>query len=420
VKKLLLVFGLLVLALSLFTGCTHVKEYPVDAQAKPFTDTKDLSKYQIQPQAPAEQKLAPKDPSLTYVDTDYMLNLMAGVSKTSSTRKTYNEYVKEWPFVLIDARPSGVFAAGHINGSINIPAAQFNEFQNLLPADKEKLLIFYCGGVTCHLSTDAALKAKALGYTNIKVYYDGVPGWQAAGNALVVTDKYVESLLYDSYVTRADKKPYLIIDARPYSLYFNEHIPNAVQMDDVTFMQKYLAMAPVDKSTEIITYCGGFSCLKSHNVAQYLVNNGYTNVKVFAGGIPVWDANGLPTFGVKGKVGDFNVAAGKVNRALTPDQFVEKLTKGTNVVVLDVRTDAERAAGAIKGSIHIPDSVILADPKAIADKLPKDKNTTILIHCASGARAGGVVDKVADLGYPNTFYLNNKITIAADGTYKFD
>jgi len=51
--------------------------------------------------------------------------------------------------------------------------------------------------------------------------------------------------------------------------------------------------------------------------------------------------------------------------------------------------------------------------------LPTDKTTTILIHCASGARASGVVDKIADLGYPNTFYLDHAITIDENGNYSF-
>jgi len=133
--------------------------------------------------------------------------------------------------------------------------------------------------------------------------------------------------------------------------------------------------------------------------------------------VPLWKAAGLPTFGMAATDGGFNVSEGKVNRALTPEMFVEKIDAGA--VVLDVRTADERSHGAIPGSIHIPDSEIHADPKAIEGQLPADKNTTIVIHCASGARAGGVVDKIADLGYKNAYYLNNTIHINSDGTYSF-
>ncbi|UTW70938.1 rhodanese-like domain-containing protein [Anaerobacillus sp. HL2] len=71
------------------------------------------------------------------------------------------------------------------------------------------------------------------------------------------------------------------------------------------------------------------------------------------------------------------------SRPLINTRLYLKKIKGANVVVLDVRSDGERAGGAIPGSIHIPDSEINADPKAIAGQLPADKNATILIHCAS-------------------------------------
>ena len=138
-----------------------------------------------------------------------------------------------------------------------------------------------------------------------------------------------------------------------------------------------------------------------------------------AGGLPAWKSAGLPTFGMKSTGGSFDVSAGKVNRGITPATFTEKLEKGSNVAVIDVRSADERSHGAIPGSIHIPDGEIHANPQAIAGKLPKDKSTTLLIHCASGARAAGVVDKIADLGYENTFYLENKIVITPDGSYSF-
>ena len=414
-KKRLLV-TLMALIFVILTGCTGVKEVAVDP-VTPKAKTEDLSLYIVE-EAKKEVKTVPNDPNLQYLDTAYFSKLMEGVPAVSTTRKNYSQAPAEWNFVLVDARPANVYAEGHINGSINIPDSEFDKYKSLLPAKKDTLIIVYCGGLECPLSNNVAKKAKALGYTNVKVYQEGTPAWKQAGNYLVVSAEYVKGQILETNVVRPDKKPVMIIDARPYSMYFDEHIPNAIHMDDTIFVEKYLSAAPTNKETEIIVYCGGFSCGKSHTVADRLVANGYTNVKVFAGGVPSWKEAGLPTFGMKGVKTNFNVAEGKVDRGLTPTEFSQKIT-GANTVVLDVRTDEERSHGAIKGSIHIPDSVILKDPKAIADKLPKDKNVTILIHCASGVRAAGVVDKVADLGYTNTFYLNNAIHINADGAYTF-
>lgn len=410
------IFPLIIILVLLVSGCSAINQVPVADVSPDFDKEQDLSIYIVEEKAETAKEPIPLDSNLEYVDTQYLSKLLEAVAKTSS-RSNYEQSPPEWDFVLVDARPVGVYNSGHINGSINIPDAEFDKYAELLPADKDKLIIFYCGGLTCSLSANSAKKAEELGYTNVKVYQEGVPAWEEAGNYLVVTEDYLKDLILENYVTRVDYAPYLIIDARPYKTYFDEHIPNAIQADDITFAQKYLGTAPVNKETEIIIYCGGFSCGKSHSIAEDLLANGYTEVKVFAGGVPVWKESNLPTFGMLGNGRGFNVSEGKVNRALTPDQFVDKIN--SEATVLDVRSEEERSHGAIPNSIHIPDAEIHADPKAIADQLPADKNTTIVIHCASGARAAGVVDKIADLGYKNTYYLNNSITVHADGSYSF-
>ncbi|MCT8137550.1 rhodanese-like domain-containing protein [Anaerobacillus sp. CMMVII] len=398
------------------TGCTSVSEVAVDKVEIVSAET-DLSIYIVEAEKSEGPESVELEDHLNYIDTPELMALMSGVMPTSTERTAYEQYMPEWDFVLIDSRPPPVYNTGHINGAINIPDGEFDTLAHLLPENKDKMLIFYCGGLHCHLSPASANKALALGYTNVWVYQEGTPFWKSFGNYFVVTEKYVESLIMETYVTKEDALPFLILDSRTYSAYFNEHIPGAIFVDDNEFA-KYQSLIPRDKNTDIVVYCGGFFCHKSHHFAEALVKEGYTNVKVLAGGMPAWKKAGLPTFGLESAGGSFDVAAGKVDRSLTPTAFDEKI-KGANVVVLDVRSDGERAGGAILGSIHIPDSQINADPKAIAGKLPADKNTTILIHCASGARAAGVVEKVADLGYPNTFYLNNAIKVNADGTYGF-
>jgi len=48
---------------------------------------------------------------------------------------------------LIDVRMPEEYQAGHIPGSINIPADRMRSDRNLLPKDRTTQIIFYCRGV---------------------------------------------------------------------------------------------------------------------------------------------------------------------------------------------------------------------------------------------------------------------------------
>jgi hypothetical protein len=51
--------------------------------------------------------------------------------------------------MIIDARPKRVkYDKGHIPGAVSIPDSQFDKMTAQLPAKKDALLIFYCGGPT--------------------------------------------------------------------------------------------------------------------------------------------------------------------------------------------------------------------------------------------------------------------------------
>lgn len=410
--------GLILLLIAMFiSGCTSVPVIMVPEPMASVDDPIDMSIYYAVDEVP-EPNIVPLDEELQYIDTEHLMRLMRLNNPSSQLRTSYDQYIPEWNLVLVDSRPPAKYGEGHINGAINIPDAQFHDLAYLLPEDKDKMLIFYCGGLECALSPNSAKKAMELGYTNVHVYREGTPFWEEAGNYFAVTAEYVSSLITSERVDDMEAKPVMLIDSRPYDVYFNGHIPGALSMDDKAFVQKYLASMPIDKGTEIITYCGGFFCGLSHNSARILVNNGYTNVKVLAGGVPAWKEAGLPLFGLEAGDSDFDITGGKPSRKINTADFRNHVNAGTGVVI-DVRNDTERATGAIKGSIHIPDSEIHADPNAIADRLPANKNATLLIHCASGARACGVVDKIAELGYPNTFCLDNRIVIDADGNFSF-
>lgn len=86
--------------------------------------------------------------------------------------------------LIVDSRPKKKkYDKGHIPGSISLPTSKFDKMAGLLPADKNMVIVFYCGGLHCPLSHKAAFKAEKLGYKNAKVFAEGYPAWKQAYGA---------------------------------------------------------------------------------------------------------------------------------------------------------------------------------------------------------------------------------------------
>ncbi len=83
------------------------------------------------------------------------------------------------PMVIIDANSEKSYSDGHIPGAIHYAKVQSN-LAAALPADKNDLVIAYCGSPMCTAWQEPATKAKALGYTNIRHLKAGIKGWNDA------------------------------------------------------------------------------------------------------------------------------------------------------------------------------------------------------------------------------------------------
>ena len=67
-------------------------------------------------------------------------------------------------------------------------------------------------------------------------------------------------------------------------------------------------------------------------------------------------------------------------------------------VVIDVRTADEYNTGHIDGSINIPVDNI--------SSIDYDKDTLIIVYCASGMRSANAAKTLIDLGYTNVYNLD--------------
>ena len=93
--------------------------------------------------------------------------------------------IEQKQVTLIDANGSDSYKAGHIPGAADFQSQKGN-LAKLLPADKNALVVAYCGGPRCHAYEAAAKQAQELGYTNVKHLSAGISGWKSAGEK---TDK---------------------------------------------------------------------------------------------------------------------------------------------------------------------------------------------------------------------------------------
>ncbi|MDH3251579.1 MAG: rhodanese-like domain-containing protein [Ignavibacteria bacterium] len=66
-----------------------------------------------------------------------------------------------------------------------------------------------------------------------------------------------------------------------------------------------------------------------------------------------------------------------------PSEASELSSNGGSAVLLDVRTDSERRAQHIKGSVHVP----LNELRRRMDELKKYKNREVICYCRSGSRS---------------------------------
>ena len=83
------------------------------------------------------------------------------------------------------------------------------------------------------------------------------------------------------------------------------------------------------------------------------------------------------------------------SNSITMEQFKEKLKNDKELIVLDVRTPEEVAAGKIENSINIPVQVL----EQRINELKPHKSKEILVICRTQNRSAVAVDILKQQGY---------------------
>lgn len=253
------------------------------------------------------------------------------------------------------------------------------------------------------MSPNSAGRAEKLGYTNVKVYHEGLPEWTKK-NYTVLSAPFLKEAYIDKDI------PNVLLDVRPAAVAQQGFIRGAVTLPAVEIAANMAKFPPKDKNPPIIIVDdNGGDDAKS--AAKSLVSAGYTSVTIVTGGMNAWKAAAFPI--ETGALAANIVYVPKPRPGEIAFEDFKKIAANTpaDTLIVDVRNRDEGNAGMIKGTKLVPDEEFL-DRLA---ELPKDKQ--IITHCSTGVRAEMAYHKLKEKGY-NVKFLNAKVDIDKDGNYK--
>ena len=255
------------------------------------------------------------------------------------------------------------------------------------------------------MSPNSAGRAEKLGYTNVKVYHEGLPEWTKK-NYMVLSTQFLKEAWIDKDIA------HILLDVRPAAVADKGFIKGAVTLPAAEVAANIARFPPKDKKPPIIVYDqnGGDD---AKNAAKALIAAGYTSVDIVTGGFDAWKAANYPV-----EAGKLATNIVYVPKPRPGEISIEDFTKFANntpadTLILDVRNRDEGNAGMIKGAKLVPDEDLL-DRLA---EIPKDRK--IVTHCSTGVRAEMAYHKLKEKGY-NVQFLNAKVEINDKGEFKIE
>jgi molybdopterin/thiamine biosynthesis adenylyltransferase/rhodanese-related sulfurtransferase len=100
----------------------------------------------------------------------------------------------------------------------------------------------------------------------------------------------------------------------------------------------------------------------------------------------------------------------------TPEEVREQLDRGRQIALLDVREQDEVEQGIIPGARHLSRAHF---ESRVEDVLP-DKDSTVVVYCASGVRSAFAAKTLGELGYEHVASLSGGFTRWRDLGYDFE
>ena len=195
-------------------------------------------------------------------------------------------------YVLVDSLTKIHYGVEHVPTAINIQNNQVKKNVNLLPKDKNKMLIFYCMGPKCFFSKNNAKQALELGYKNVYVWESGIPDWKNKGYDTEKGGGFLPMADFNKISPQKLKKNLnkVILVSLFSKKELSGIINNSKIINIIDFTQEYSKL-PKDKLIVFYSLNG-----KIDKIAmKYLLSKGYrlSNLYFLDGGINAWKKLGL-------------------------------------------------------------------------------------------------------------------------------
>ncbi len=395
--------------------------------------------------APSLNEASP-DPALVAVIDEALSNIPDGWGVTTA-EDLATELADNPDLILIDNRTT---AEVEKNGSIeaenalNIPLEEFINMKSDWPSDKAAPIVTYCG--SGHRCTMAMTILWTYGYTNVHSLKGGFGAWTAAGFSKIGGAPDLDAA-YTAFLGRmvkyntmglsalneqlAEEPPPFLLDVRqPEEVQEKGYIEGTVLIPLRDLMKNLDKMPSFD--TPIVSYCGsGWRCTIAMTGLGAL---GWENVTALKeNGYGGWVEAGYPTAaGVPSDAPSLNAASpdpamvslfdGTFSSipegwgVITVDQLASELAENPDLILIDVRTDAEIAE---KGVIESSNLITIPLEEFISGKAdwPADKGAKIVTYCGSGHRCTMAMTILWTYGYTDVRSLKGGLGAWVEAGY---
>ncbi len=324
---------------------------------------------------------------------------------------------------LLDVREEDPHAQAHPLFAANFPLARLELDAYAKLPRRDVPIVTFDDGANDRTAMLAAARLRALGYSDVSVFRDGLQGWIAAGGEvfrdvnvpsksfgeLVESKRHTPSLSAEEVQSLIEAKAdVVIVDARRFDEYQTMSIPTAVSCPGAELVLRVPDLAPRPE-TRVIVNCAGRT--RSIIGTQSLINAGLPNpVSALRNGTIGWTLAGQTLDkGQQRQAGapapsSVTVAARRaqdvanragVRRATLADAQAWQAQEGRTTYFFDARTPEEFAAGHLPGFRSTPGGQLVQETEMVAPV----RGARILLVDTDGVRANMTASWLAQMAW---------------------